>query len=91
MSIFSGHTLQDLRDLWKAQPLATYTGPLCVTYTGQPPFEPDPLEPEPVIPAMTSWQCRGCGTIYNMTVQSCGCQVHRWTRTSDKFELDRGT
>lgn len=63
MSIFSGHSLQDLRDLWKAQPLATYTGPVCVTYTGQP--------PEPVQPVAQGWQCPICKAVLSPHVDRC--------------------
>lgn len=33
----------------------------------------DPSTPQPS-PMAGSWQCQGCGRIYNMTVNHCDCQ-----------------
>lgn len=89
MSIFGGRTLQDLRDLWEAQPLyTTYTEPVCVTYTGQPPSESDPLEPEPapIVPVALGWICGGCGQGYAPGVEMCRYCVPR-SVSSNRFTL----
>ena len=53
-----------------------------VNYTGVPPTPP-------MITGLLCWQCMGCGRIYNMTVSSCDCQMHRWSYVSDKITLFR--
>jgi hypothetical protein len=48
-------------------------------------WPPHQWVPEPYVklpqsqpqPIAGSWQCAGCGRIYNMTVNSCDCQVRR--------------
>lgn len=86
------------------QPIrVSVTHPVLILRTDGPPVEPEPSRtggdvPDlsdsdascyPTLPVAGAWQCPGCGTYYQMSVQSCGCQAHRWTRSSNKFELDR--
>lgn len=72
------------------------------THTGGPMVEPQPSRTVPTKPFETvtddplnpvssplagAWQCPGCGTIYSMSVNSCGCQQHRWVESSTTFKL----
>lgn len=97
MSIL-GTDLRDLGELWSGQdsryvvrsPVRFDTGTAGTPMEPQPqrtapddPFKPtdDPQTPAP-LGGLATWQCPGCGTIYTMMVNSCGCQTRLWVTTS---------
>jgi hypothetical protein len=101
MSIF-GPTLRDLADLWERQDRVYEIrggGPVRTTVGGVPVEPSEPVEPvkpsdDPSSPAPSplagAWQCPGCGTIYSMFVNSCGCQQYRWVKSDNKISLGNG-
>lgn len=73
--IFGGPTMQDLAELWRAQPMYTYTAPIGETVTDDP---RTPIPPSRHYAA--AWQCGGCGTWYSHRVLLCECQKHKETK-----------
>lgn len=78
-----GPTIKDVGELLRATD-STYTvklkynppGLTCEDVgckCGTPAPQDDPQTPTPS-PLAGAWQCPGCGTIYNYTVNSCACQ-----------------
>lgn len=90
MSIFGGHTLQDLADLWRDQPMFTCevrTGPIGETRTDGPPVEPEPertvSDEQPPqwrqiragnLVIAQGWECPRCKVIHAPFVHMCNCQ-----------------
>lgn len=78
--MYTTYTLRTNGPLIEPEPSRTATEKPFETVTD------DPLSPRPS-PLAGAWQCPGCGTIYNMTVNSCQCQVHRFTSNSTTFQF----
>lgn len=75
---FFGPTLQDLADLWKAEPIWVYTPSTTA------PLPPNHLPAQEAKPLHSgAWQCPACGTWYAYWVSKCECQKRNMVTTGN--------